>query len=202
MDDYYKSLIIGRSGILYAANGLAHCKVTTTVSAVWESAMTLFRSARVHGIRWSVAHLLMFCMPRLTIILAPHLGIIAFTLIVPRPHNRRLRHKSVFAVQTRSMQHLHQRNGQMIPRRECAMQHTFRPQHNGLFSLLTLQEQNLFLGSLAGGSHRKHPNFTMISGLDPSSFSLNRTSFIMEVVCTHMCATASLCLGLGWYIGA
>lgn len=32
------------------------------------------------------------------------------------------------------------------------------------------------------------------------SFFLDRTSFIMEVLCTQMCATASLCLGRGGYL--
>lgn len=32
------------------------------------------------------------------------------------------------------------------------------------------------------------------------SYFLDRTSFIMEVLCTQMCATASLCLGGDGYL--
>jgi hypothetical protein len=69
------------------------------------------------------------------------------------------------------------------------MQTTPRPQHNGLFSLHTLQEQSLLI-RITGPKEDNLRSLVL-------SFFLNRTSFIMEVLCTQLCATASLYLGRG-----
>lgn len=55
LNNYCDILTSARSGTLCAVRELVHCKVTTTVSAAWVSATTLFRFALVLGTLWCVS---------------------------------------------------------------------------------------------------------------------------------------------------
>lgn len=133
----------------------------------------------------------------LTTCTAPHLGIITFPPTEScQPHNFHQRHH-VFLSKQWDSANPHQKNGQTIPPKGmCHAEHALTATQWPFFTSYSAGAEPSFRNYGGGAVLHKHLSDRRTSS-PFLSFFLNCTSFIMEVLCTQMCATASLCRGLG-----